>query len=77
MGGEGDSKVAAKIEAPDNGYSHFSASALVNGKLFIFGGKYGDANPHTKELKLFLRPAGRPFQIFQREISPFQPVNLS
>ena len=40
MAGDGSSKVSAKIQAPDNEYTDESASALVNGKLFIFGGFY-------------------------------------
>ncbi|CBY13673.1 unnamed protein product [Oikopleura dioica] len=36
--GDGSSQISATINAPDNYYAHFTAHALVNGKLHIFGG---------------------------------------
>ncbi|CBY11763.1 unnamed protein product [Oikopleura dioica] len=38
--GDGSSQVSATINAPENNYAHYAAHALVNGKLYIFGGQY-------------------------------------
>ena len=42
MNGDGDEKVEARITAPSNDHTEDSASALVKGRLFIFGGLKGD-----------------------------------
>ena len=42
MNGNGDEKVEARITAPRNDLTRNSASALVKGRLFIFGGNRGD-----------------------------------
>ena len=39
---DGSERAAASITAPSSGYTYVSASALVNGQLFIFGGETGD-----------------------------------
>jgi hypothetical protein len=38
MSGDGSSQIAATINAPSNYYAEYARHALVNGKLFIFGG---------------------------------------
>ena len=43
MNGNGDEKVEARITAPWTGYIYKSASAMVKGRLFIFGGNSGDS----------------------------------
>ena len=60
MRGDGESKAAAKIQAPDNRYTRHSVSAIVNGKLFIFGGWYGE---RKKVFSVFLFLKNKIFQI--------------
>lgn len=38
MSGDGSSQITANIDAPSNYYAEYASYALVNGKLFIFGG---------------------------------------
>ena len=52
MAGDGESQVAAKIEAPSNDYAFRSKSALVKGKLHLFGG-YGGNEEKSKVLSFF------------------------
>ena len=38
MSGDGSSLIAATVSAPIDYYAEYARHALVNGKLFIFGG---------------------------------------